>query len=242
MEQSLDNISKGQLSGPALLQTNWDKYKDRYKAHLVRPNKTQSSSPNPNDTDQEPSQNARKRLLGEGIAVILSRKGPLLLKEATKEFASLPPRTSFETVTLAQALKAYETKDGTHIGTHESHPILKKQGPYGLYAQWLTVKVPCKVDDSLETIILKIQQKQTPNTENGEKSDVYTRKVGDYTIKRGPYGLYFFKHTLKKATFLSWPKGADENKVTSADMPALYTAAQTAKKQYISKPKPTDTQ
>jgi len=237
MEQSLDNISKGELSGPALLQTNWDKYKDRYTAHLVRPKKIQSPS-NP-DADQPPSQNARKRILGEGIAVILSRKGPLLLKEATKEFASLPPRTSFETVTLAQALKAYETKDGTHIGSHEDQPILKKQGPYGLYAQWLTVRVPCKADDTLDTIILKIQQKQSPtsaaeNTNNPAPTP-YERKVGDYTIKRGPYGLYFFKHTLKKATFLSWPNGADENKVTQADMPTLYTAAQTAK-QWKKKP------
>ena len=236
MEQSLDNISRGQLSGPTLLQTNWDKYKDRYTAHLVKPTKPTSNTSAEAAPDQE--SNARTRILGEGIAVILSRKGPLLLKEATKEFASLPLRTSFETVTLAQALKAYETKDGIHIGTHEDQPILKKQGPYGLYAQWLTIKVPCKADDTLETIILKIQQKQTPaqTTETGDEPAAYMRKVGDYTIKRGPYGLYFFKHTLKKATFLSWPKGADENKVTPADMPALYTAAQTAKKRLTKKP------
>lgn len=215
MEQTLDNISKGTQTGPALLQTNWDLYKDRYKAHLVKKPKT--------DTGES---DGRKRVLGDGIVVILSRKGPLLLKEATTEFASLPPHTSFDTITLAQALAAYELKDGTEIGMYEGSPINKKKGPYGFYAQHNSIKVPFKAEDTLESIIEKIKQKTSP------QPDAYERKVGDYTIKRGPYGLYFFKHTLKKATFVSWPTGADENKVTAADMPALYAAAQAAKKPF----------
>jgi DNA topoisomerase-1 len=220
MEQTLDNISKGTQTGPALLQTNWDLYKDRYKAHLVKKPKSET-----NESD------GRKRVLGDGIVVILSRKGPLLLKEATTEFASLPPHTSFDTVTLAQALDAYELKDGTAIGTYEGSPINKKKGPYGFYAQHNSIKVPFKAEDTLESIIEKIKQKTTP------QPDAYERKVGDYTIKRGPYGLYFFKHTLKKAVFVSWPTGADENKVTTTDMPALYAAAQAAKKPFASKAK-----
>jgi hypothetical protein len=46
--------------------------------------------------------------------------------------------------------------------------------------------------------------------------------VGDYTIKTGPYGLYFFKHTLKKATFVTFPQTADKDKATSADLDTLY--------------------
>jgi len=214
MEQDLDKIAKGTGSWTALLQTLWDSYKTRYTEHLAAPS-SESKSTN------------KKRDLGQGISAILSRKGPLLLKEETNEFASLPPKTSFESVTLSEALDAFKNKDGTEIGIYLDNPIIKKKGPYGFYAEWQTVKVPLKPDDTDETIIEKIKNKQEPEQTS------YSRKVADYTIKQGPYGLYFFKHTLKKAQFITFPPTADKDKVTAEDLATLYKTGLEAKKRFI---------
>jgi len=226
MESELDHIAKGARAWKTLLQENWDLYKDRYQNHIA------------NAPEGGKQKVANKRDLGEGICVVLSRKGPLLLKEETKEFASLPPRTSFETVTLAQAKAAYKAKDGTELGSYDSKPILKKKGPYGFYAQWEAVKVPYKPEDTLEVIIAKIKQKggivdpasTTDPTNTNAPPPPFERKVGEFTIRRGPYGLYFFKNTAKKAAFASFPAAANENTVTEAELPELYTAALAAKK------------
>jgi DNA topoisomerase-1 len=216
MEQELDKIAKGTGSWTILLQTLWDSYKTRYSEHLASPsNESKSVAQN------------KKRDLGQGISVILSRKGPLLLKEESKEFASLPPKTSFESITLAQALDAYSNRDGCEIGMHMETPIIKKKGPYGFYAEWQTIKVPFKPEDTVDSIIEKIKKKQEPETSS------YSRKVGDYTIKQGPYGLYFFKHTLKKAQFITFPPTSDKEKVTAEDLSTLYKTGLEAKKRFI---------
>jgi DNA topoisomerase-1 len=209
MEQELDKIAQGTRSWTDLLQSNWDSYKERYVEHTTKA---------PANKEGQQKQ-ANKRDLGEGIVVILSRKGPLLLKEETKEFASLPPRTSYETVTLAQAKAAYESKDGLNIGSYNDQDIMKKKGPYGFYVQYKDIKIPYKPEDTLESIIDKIKAKESP-TESQEP--LYCRKVGDFTIKQGPYGLYFFKHTLKKVAFVTFPSTADKDKVTAEDLVTLY--------------------
>ena len=216
MEQELDRIAKGERPWKTLLQSNWDQYKERYTQHTQTVLDPEAKKQN---------QQAKKRDLGEGISVILSRKGPLLLKEESKEFASLPRGTSFDTVTLQQALTAYEQKAGEPLGIYEEKPILKKKGPYGSYAQWDTIKVPIKPDDTLDSIIAKLVSKSSSTTE-----PVYSRTVGDFTIKSGPYGYYFFKHALKKANFVSLPKTVDHAKVTAEELPALYAAGLKAKK------------
>ena len=173
------------------------------------------------------SNNTNKRELGQGISVILSKKGPLLINEE-KEFASLPPRTSFESVTLEQALEAYLAKGGTEIGLYLDSPIKKKKGPYGFYAEWTTIKVPLKAEDTGETIIEKIKKKQEPG------QPTFCRIVGDFTIKQGPYGLYFFKHTLKTVKFITLPKSADKDSVTAEDLVNFYKTAP-VKKKFIKK-------
>jgi topoisomerase IA-like protein len=238
MEQDLDLVAKGEKSWKTLLQSSWDLYKERYEEHIntvIDPESKKASNTN------------QKRDLGEGIVVVLSRKGPLLLKEDTKDFASLPQGSSYETVTLEQAKKAYALKDGINMGLYMDSPLLKKKGPYGFYVQWSTVNVPCKPDDTTDTIIEKIKQKQNQNLpildNDGnqiEKEKPYERKLGDYTIKKGPYGLYFFKHTLKKASFVSFPKDLDPDKVTAQEIPQIYQLAVSAKinaKKFVSKNK-----
>jgi len=197
MEQALDRIANGDNSWKALLQNIWDSYKDRYESHIKKKAHTNNTSTN-------------KRILGENLCVILSRKGPLLINEETKEFASLPPKTSYETITLTQAKQAYEIKQGTQIGSLNELPILLKKGPYGYYAEWNQKKIPCKPGDTEETIIQKLETKHTPES--------FVRKIGDYTIKDGAYGTYYFKHTLRKPKFIKLPKSLNKETVTVEDL------------------------
>lgn len=181
MESDLDEISKGTKSWKSLLQTTWDIYKDRYNATL-------SATP-------AVAKAARERDLGDGIKVILSRKGPLFVREGTPKatFAQLPTGKTFETATKEDAITSFATPVGEEIGIHEAEPILKKKGPYGYYFQWKTLKIPAK-PETLEETIVRLEAKANP--ENS-----YNRIVGEFTIRRGPYGLYFYKTALKKKVF-----------------------------------------
>jgi DNA topoisomerase-1 len=230
MERELDLVAKGERSWKQLLQSNWDLYKARYETHTTTVL----------DPESKKQATNKKRDLGDGITVVLTRKGPLLLKEETKDFASLPAGSSFETVTLKQAQNAYMLKSGLDFGTYEGIALKKKKGPYGYYIQYDKMNLPCKPDDTVESIIEKIKQKQSQSqTQEQNQEPAYERKVGDYTIKKGPYGLYFFKHTLKKATFVTFPKTSDPDKVTAADMPALFQMGMNAKV-HAKKPKATN--
>ena len=217
METELDRISKGERSWKTLLQSNWDAYKTRYTEHL-----TTVQDPEAKKAQAQ----ARKRDLGDGIQVILGRKGPLLLKEATKEFASLPRNASFDTVTLQQAQAAYRAKEGEVLGSYGEDSIIKKKGPYGFYVECGAIRVPVKPEDEFEAILAKIQAKETQAT---DPATAYERIVGDYKIKKGPYGLYFFKHTAKKAAFVKYT-GPDPDKATVEELDAAAAANPSRKK------------
>ena len=143
-------------------------------------------------------------------------------------YAPLPTGTTFETLTLAQAEAALEAakqaKEGIQLGMWEGAPILKKKGPYGLYASWtkddVKLQVPIKAGDSLEAIEAKLLAKRSDET----------CKVGDFTIKKGPFGYYCFNHTLKKAIFVKWPADTDFKTATAEQVSAIYTSGIAAKR------------
>ena len=189
--------------------------------------------------------------------MIISKKGPLFVLEKEGEktrFASVPSTLSLQTATRADAEAAFSAATTASaidiLGELDGDPVQRKKGPYGFYVKWDTMNIPCKVDDTQETIIEKIKQKQTQSQPKVDAEGnalpaeaPYERKVGDYTIKRGPYGLYFFKHTLKKVTFASFPQASDPDKVTPTDMPQLFQLAMNAKKHAsgFKKKQPADT-
>ena len=82
--------------------------------------------------------------------------------------------------------------------------------------------------NSLEDLIESIKAKS-------EIGSVYTRVLGEFTIKRGQYGLYFFKPALKKATFISIPAAVDPDKLTLKDLQGLYSDGLEKKKTMRSK-------
>jgi hypothetical protein len=58
----------------------------------------------------------------------------------------------------------------------------------------------------------------------------FSRSVGEFTIKRGPYGLYFYKHANKKATFITLPAAVNAETASAGDLALLYSAGLLAKK------------
>lgn len=242
MEGDLDGIARGEKPWKALLQTTWDTYKERYAAMSVATAEGRAAA-----------KAARERVLAEGVKVILSRKGPLFVKDppagspktAKATFASLPAGVAFETATAADAETAFAAtatqRAGELVGMLGDDEIRKKKGPYGLYAECKGARVPLKGDEDLARIQEKLVAKISfAAATAAEGSAAYERKVGEFTIKRGPYGLYFYKHTLKRVTFVKFPAGPDPDKVSVGDLSALYSAGAVKKRRGAFKKKSED--
>jgi hypothetical protein len=173
---------------------------------------------------------AKERTLAESIKVILSRKGPLFVKEPpagadTKAtFAPLPPSVTFESATLLDATAAFaaaqQAQQGELIGMLETQEIRKKKGPYGWYVVCGTTNVSLKGSETLEEIQDKLKAKISFAT----TETAYSRQVGDFIIKKGPYGLYFYKHALVKKTFVKFPAISNAETITATDLATLYSA------------------
>jgi DNA topoisomerase-1 len=224
MESDLDAIAHGSKEWKSLLQTTWDTYKERYNAMTAGGAKS--------------SKAARERVLAEGVKVILSAKGPLFVKEpaagspksAKASFAALLPSMTYESVTAEDAIVAFEAaaaaKAGEDIGELDGETIWKKRGPYGPYAECKGVRVPLKGDDDVE----RIKEKLVAKISFATTETAYSRSLGEFTIKRGPYGLYFYKHTLKRVQFVKFPATMDPDKVTATDLTNLYSAGLASKR------------
>jgi DNA topoisomerase-1 len=236
MESDLDTIAQGAKEYKSLLQTTWDTYKDRYASMTAGGAKEAKA--------------ARERVLGDGVKVILSAKGPLFVrdpppgspKSVKATFAALLSSHTYDSVTADDADAAFTAaalaKAGEHIGDMDGAEIRKKRGPYGFYAECKGVRVPLKGGEDLEQIKEKLIAKLS-FAAAGESA--YTRRVGDFTIKRGPYGLYFYKHTLKRVQFVKFPPSMDADKVTVSDITNLYSTGLAAKRKPKSMPAVTKT-
>lgn len=235
MEAQLDAIAHGTTAWKTLLQTTWDTYKDRYAAVMA------------GGGSRGDVGGGRERDLGDSVKVILCSKGPLFVKEGVAAaaptggkskkgkatFAPLLADMDFASVTAEDAVRAFAAAAaataGELLGTHDGHEIRRKRGRFGLYAEWNGINVSLKGGETLEQIQEKLVAKASV-AGDGESGGAYTRKLGDFTIKKGPYGYYFFKHTLKRVTFVKFPAGLDPEKVNVVDMAAMYSDGLAAKK------------
>jgi len=229
MERDLDGIAQGTKPWKSLLQTTWDTYKDRY-ATMTTGTSTANKA-------------ARERILAPNVKVILSRKGPLFVRDppagapktAKATFAPLPPTTTFETATADDAAAAFtaaaEARAGDLLGMLDTTEIRKKKGPYGWYVECGTTRIPLKGGESLEDIQEKLKAKISFAT----TETAYSRTLGDFTIKRGPYGLYFYKHTLKRVSFVKFPATSNPDTVTVADLNGFYSAGLAKKRRPLAK-------
>jgi DNA topoisomerase-1 len=217
MESRLDKIAAGEEPWKQICRDTWGTYSEKYKT-LKSGTGTAGAAP------------ARERLFPGGIKAVQSKKGPLLLKEgATKNdaatFYGWPTGVAFgeitETQVAAFVATAAAAKTGEALGEHEGTPIVKKSGPYGAYAEWNGTKVPWTPEDTVETLVAKLEKKST--------ASLHT--IGPFEFRNGPYGVYMFKKDLvgKARKFVGLPSGVDPKSLTLEATVKLYQTGLTQK-------------
>jgi len=220
METKLDKIAEGSEPWKKVLEDTWKSYKDRYGALKSKSGGTQV--------------NAKRKEFSDGLVAVMTGKGPLLLKEdvdGNKDktiFYGWPPGKQLQTITEEEALAFIQEKSkqlaGDFIGEYNGHQILRKKGPYGLYAECNGARVNCLTDTSLEDIIAKLQAKQ----------ESPARTLGPFQIRTGQYGPYLMKSggttsSSKKPVCVSIPKGTDLDTLTAQQAGEIFEAGLKAK-------------
>ena len=92
---------------------------------------------------------------------------------------------------------------------------------------WGTVTMNCRAEDTLDDLTPRLRAKTSPDTVD--------HLVGEYKIKKGPYGLYMFKVTAPgsktKPAFVSIPDTTQWATLLPEGAAELYKHAATAKKE-----------
>lgn len=221
MENRLDKVAEGQEPWKRVLEDTWKSYKDRYEG--LKGSKASEGT----------LVNSRRKEFADGIVAVMSGKGPLLLKEdpsGVKEktvFYGWPLGKQLQTITEEEVRLFVENigkqRAGSELGEYNGHPIVKKKGPYGLYAECNGVRVNCTEETSLEEIIAKLEAKsqETP-----------AKTLGPFQIRTGQYGPYLMKTDTpkgKKPVCVSIPKGTDVDTLTAQQAGEIFEAGMKAK-------------
>jgi DNA topoisomerase I len=229
MEKRLDQIAEGLEQWKQVLRDMWASYKDRYQDLTA---KQQLKSPTEGGHG---TANARIKEFSGGLKAVQSKKGPLLLIEGvTKEdtqFLGWPEGTAFDDMTETLALKFKEeikkNKLGEQLGEWNSQPILKKTGKFGDYLQCGEVSVPYIAAEELEKTIGRLEAKQS-----GSGGAGVIKQFKNYVIRTGQYGPYIMKTGIKKAQFVSLPKGVDGAKLTEKEVEQYFKTGLEAKSKW----------
>jgi DNA topoisomerase-1 len=224
MEAQLDSVAKGNQRYESVLTDTWSRYRDRYTAIMGAPRSSGSSS----------NSGSRRVDFGDGYKIVVGKKGLLFVHERDGEktrFAEVPGHLSMDTATRADAEAAFATTatnasapEGNSIGELDGKPVTIRNGKFGYYATWDSIRINCKEDDTLESLTPRLQAKASPDTVN--------HNVGPYCIRNGPYGLYMFKRSegSKKPTFVSIPPTTPWATLTVEGAEQLYKHFLDAKK------------
>lgn len=228
MESRLDKIAVGDEPWKSVLKDTWDSYKERYETLK----KSTSVSAGTGSTGS-----SHKKEFGDGLIAVMTKKGPLLLREAstgddtdTKPkkseaiFYGWPSGTSFEDMTplLAEEFckKSSAERTTTILGEYNGNQLVKKTGQFGEFVECNTIKVPYVEGDTVAILIAKIET----------KSASFIRKLGDFQFNTGPYGPYMFKTAgVAKKVFVSIPEDVDILTLSEDAATALYKIGLEAK-------------
>lgn len=114
------------------------------------------------------------------------------------------------------------------VGELDGEPITKKKGPYGLYLQWGSTRLPFVETESLEAVQTKLKA----------KSESLIHTLGPYEFRRGPYGIYMMMKPVKgsksktKPAFVSIPAALDPKILTEEAAARIYKTGLTQKKSF----------
>lgn len=210
MEARLDAIAEGKEHWKQVLRDTWGAYKERYGTLKAKPAAIQQSE--------------KQKVFSDGLKAVLSKKGPLILKESPdgdKEktvFYGWPEGVGFQDLTEEQALQFIQTKQDANapLGEYNGYPITKKSGKFGWYASWNGKNVSCQATDTLEEIIAKL--------ENMEQQ--FRKQIGVFEIRENAKGRYMFKHALTGPSrkFVTVPATLNLDTITEKELIAVYQA------------------
>jgi DNA topoisomerase-1 len=228
MEKRLDQVAEGSEQWKQVLRDMWASYKDRYEDLCSK----QSLKA------KEGEQNAKVKEFNNvisGLKAVQSKKGPLLLIEGVKkedtQFLGWPTGVAFEDMTEEIALKfkdeVAKKKRGDEMGEWNGQPIVKKSGKFGDYLQCADVSIPFQAGEELDKTIERFEAKQ-----NGGANIL--KQFKEYVIRTGQYGPYIMKTSLKKAQFVSLPKGLAYTNLTEKEVEVLYKTGLDSKKKWKS--------
>jgi DNA topoisomerase-1 len=234
MEAQLDEIAKGSRVWNSVLGETWDRYSERYLSVMDGPRAATAAD------GAGATASSKRAEYGDGYKMVISKKGPLFVLEREGEktrFASVPGHLSITTATRADAEAAFAAAGGAgagagggdDLGTLDDKPVQRRKGPYGHYVQWGDVRLTCRADETLEELTPKLRAKVS--------GDAVDHVVGEYKIKRGPYGLYMFKmaggsaaSAKRKPVFVSIPDSTPWSTLTPEGAAELYKHCAEAKK------------
>jgi DNA topoisomerase-1 len=204
MEERLDLVSKGFENWKKLCSDTWLSYKENYML-------LNSAAAVISDKIKD---------LGDGYKAVMSKNGPLLLKELegkAVKFYEFPKGSTITDITKEEALAWIEklTADSS-FGVYNGHKILIKSGPYGNYYECNNMKIPCNTDDTLESICAKLKEREELAPTSLTKG-LYTFSVGQY----GPY-MYKTKSKGKGRIFVSIPSTIDVKSLSVEEADAIY--------------------
>jgi DNA topoisomerase-1 len=197
MENRLDQIAEGKEPWKQVLRETWATYKDRYEA-----------------LNESKTVQARQRDFGEGLKAVMTRKGPMLLREAATAkgkatFYKWPEGVEFEDLTVEQAAAA--TRPLAPIGTYNDQPMIKHDGKFGPYVTAGSLKVNWTPEDTEETLRAKFEA-------------LNATTVGPFTFKVGKFGPYMYKTELKTKKFVSVPTTINPANLTIREADEIYRA------------------
>jgi DNA topoisomerase-1 len=225
MEEDLDLVAHGKKERVAILDGLWNTIQDR-----VGDNAT-----GPVDSTGAGNTKSIKEFTLENctISIANTKKGVLLIKKTPgvekAEFAAMPPTADAATITQEEAEALFTAKEGDSLGDLDGMPVLLKKGQYGSYVEWNGVKQSYKADTEFSDLCEQLKTKTGGTQDTDSSLPTFCRVIGDYTIKRGPYGIFFYRGGAAKRIFAKFPAGLVAETIGVADCAAAYKLAADSK-------------
>ena len=137
----------------------------------------------------------------------------------------MPPTADATTITQEEAEALFTAKEGDSLGDLDGMAVLLKKGQYGAYVEWNGVRQSYKADTEFTELCEQLKTKTGGTQDTDSALPTFCRVIGDYTIKRGPYGLFFYRGGAAKRIFAKFPAGLVAETIGVADCAAAYKLA-----------------
>ena len=219
MEEDLDLVAHGKKERVTILDGLWNTMKDRVGDNATGP------------IGEGSTKSIKEFTLENGVTISIAntKKGVLLIKKTPgvekAEFAAMPPTADATTITQEEAEALFTAKEGDSLGDLDGMPVLLKKGQYGAYVEWNGVRQSYKADTEFTELCEQLKTKTGGTQDTDSALPTFCRVIGDYTIKRGPYGLFFYRGGAAKRIFAKFPAGLVAETIGVADCAAAYKLA-----------------